>query len=478
MLLRGKKMNEIIDLTNNKQKKVKKKFSLENAFKKGAATFLITSMAITCVACSNVNPFDKNNSAGQNSSQTSQTQEFEEIPYAVQTKYYSYAEDYPANFFSSKENYFSIGSTGGRFVDLNNYLDAYVFYEKGMDSQIVEEIKRATDYLQSILYTINHGYKIHVQEGEPKKISQYFNKDSIYFCNMTAEYNKQMNGEYKINGLTVKNDLKPPQIYINKTCADDVIVDGKHIKLNATILHEMMHAFGLNHTNNKDDIMYLTSKNYVQDSRGKWMLDNFTSKEYVTDYEKFSDNEIRALIYTFCHSKDLNLNAEMYEIINKIYRYSKYDFQESCDNYLKSNFEKIKNSNMGEKISPNQIICFKSTSSDRRYILNADYIGMYKVIENGKLVKKGRYFLVESTQDDVTLQTIVLAPNFYVEGNTKGIEKFRPERKAIGPYKTYFTSYSNKQYFDDTANWLEENKIKQAERTVYLDKLLGFDFSL
>lgn len=469
-------MGKITNLSKKEVKKKNGKISWEDVAKKGGAILVGAVSAITSVACNNINPQNNNKiQAENNSTQQNQTPAYDEIPYALQTKTYSYSMDYPADFFSSMADYFSIG--GGKYVDLTQHTQVYVFYEEGLEPEVIAEIKNAAEYLESVLHPINSGYRITVQEGEPKKISQFFNSDSIYFRKMTSERYSQMNGDYPISGITVKTDLKPPQIYINTNIVGKVVVDGKCIDLNRTVLHEMLHGFGLNHTEGKDDIMYFCDKSYVQDSQGKWMVDNFTSKEYVTDYFKFSDNEIRSLIYNFSHAKKLEINAQTYRIINKVKSsYSRYDFQERCDKYLANNLEKIKNSTVGEKIESDQIICLKQANKDKRIVLNADYIGMYKIIEKGKVTGTGQYLLMESEQDGVMLQTIVLAKSPVCSENVEYSTFIRPDRKTIGAAQIYFTGYNGQSYFDDTANWLKENNIEDSVRPIYSSASLGISF--
>lgn len=469
-------MGKINNLSKKRVKKEKGKISWEDVAKKGGAVLVGAVSAISCVACNNINSQNNNKiQAGENSTQQNQTPTYNEIPYALQTKSYSYSMDYPADFFSSMADYFSIG--GNKYVDLTQHTQVYVFYEKGLEPEVIAEIKNAAEYLENTLHPINSGYRITVQEGEPKKISQYFNNDSIYFRKMTSERYSQMNGDYPTAGITVKTDFKPPQIYINTNVAGKVVVDGKYIDLNRTILHEMLHGFGLNHTEGKDDIMYFSDKSYVQDSQGKWMIDNFTSKEYVTDYFKFSDDEIRSLIYNFSHAKKLEINVETYHIINKVKSsYSKYEFQERCDKYLANNLEKIKNSTVGEKIEGDQIICLKQATKDKRIVLNADYIGMYKIIEKGKVTRTGQYLLMESEQDGVMLQTIVLAKSPVCSENVEYSTFIRPDRKTIGGTQIYFTGYNGQLYIDDTANWLKENNIEDSVRPLYSEASLGTFF--
>lgn len=120
--------------------------------------------------------------------------------------------DYSADFFSSKANHMQINPDSGRYVDLNNYLTSYIYYEDGLDSEIVEEIKRAASYLESVLHTINHGYSIEVKKGSAKLISQLFCKDSIFFCKANADKIKEMEkSSAGATAMTTKSPMTPPK---------------------------------------------------------------------------------------------------------------------------------------------------------------------------------------------------------------------------------------------------------------------------
>lgn len=470
-------LEEIKEELERRKEEAKKdgKYKTKKGLKIGAVALTGVTAATALVAC-NVN----RQTCLPAPSQTPEQKIIPEIPVAYQTNRYSYAMDYPADFFSSKANHMQINPDSGRYVDLNNYLTSYIYYEDGLDSEIVEEIKRAASYLESVLHTINHGYSIEVKKGSAKLISQLFCKDSIFFCKANADKIKEMEKSGAGTGaaaMTTKSPMTPPKIYINKNKANEIIVNGKRISLNKVILHEMLHGYGFIHTLGQLDVMYYTIGHTSKDSQGKWMIDAKGKKSYITDYFKFTDDEVRSLIYQFCHAKDnLNITVPMYKQITGIETISQYDFKDSVDNYIKQNRKILDTYNPGKEIKPDQIISMDSTDGNLRVVLNADYLGMYKAFYNGR-VFKGEYFLYNTTVNGKTYQTIYLN-NFQYSANDKGSLKIVPNRKEIsGDRFQYFQAVNSKgrfKFIDSTEKWFTKNNII-AEK-VDIASLLGVEF--
>lgn len=470
-------LEEIKEELERRKEEAKKdgKYKTKKGLKIGAVALTGVTAATALVAC-NVNK----QTCLPAPSQTPEQKVIPEIPVAYQTNRYSYAMDYPADFFSSKANHMQINPDSGRYVDLNNYLTSYIYYEDGLDSEIVEEIKRAASYLESVLHTINHGYSIEVKKGSAKFISQLFCKDSIFFCKANADKIKEMEKSGAGSGaaaITTKSPMTPPKIYINKNKANEIIVNGKRISLNKVILHEMLHGYGFIHTIGQLDVMYYTIGSASKDSRGKWMIETKGKKSYITDYFKFTDDEVRSLIYKFCHAKDnLNVTVPMYKQITGIETISQYDFKDSVDNYIKQNRKILDTYNPGKEIKPDQIISMDSTDGNLRVVLNADYLGMYKAFYNGR-VFKGEYFLYNTTVNGKTYQTIYLN-NFQYSANDKGSLKIVPNRKEIsGDRFQYFQAVNSKgrfKFIDSTEKWFTKNNII-AEK-VDIASLLGVEF--
>lgn len=468
-------LEEINEELERRKEEAKKdgKYKTKKGLKIGAVALTGVTAATALVAC---------NANEQTSlpapSQTPEQKIIPEIPVAYQTNRYSYAMDYPADFFSSKANHMQINPDSGRYVDLNNYLTSYIYYEDGLDSEIVEEIKRAASYLESVLHTINHGYSIEVKKGSAKLISQLFCKDSIFFCKANADKIKEMEkSSAGATAMTTKSPMTPPKIYINKNKANEIIVNGKRISLNKVILHEMLHGYGFIHTLGQLDVMYYTIGHTSKDSRGKWMIEAKGKKSYITDYFKFTDDEVRSLIYKFCHAKDnLNITVPMYKQIMGIETISQYDFKDYVDNYIKQNRKILDKYNPGKEIKPDQIISMDSTDRNLRVVLNADYLGMYKAFYKGR-VFKGEYFLYNTTVNGKTYQTIYLN-NFQYSANDKGSLKIVPNRKEIsGDRFQYFQTVNSKERFtfiDSTEKWFTKNNII-AEK-VDIASLLGVEF--
>lgn len=406
-----------------------------------------------------------------------QQKEIPEIPVAYQNMTYDYRMDYQSDFLSSYENYMKINPDSGRYVDLNNYLTSYIYYEDGLDSEIVEEIKRAASYFESVLKTINSGYSIEVKKGSAKLISQLFCKDSIFFCKADSDKLKEMESiSSNATAITTKSPMTPPKIYINKNNANNIQVNGKRISLNKVILHEMLHGYGFIHTAGQDDIMFYTIGSFSNDSQGRVMFEANAKKTYVTDYFKFSDKEVRSLIYKFCHAKkDLNITIPMYRRIMGITRASKYDYKAQVDNYVKNNLNVFENSNPGKAIDSRQIISMDSTNKKLRVVLNADYLGMYKAFYNGR-VFKGQYFLYETEVNGKTYQTILL-DEFQYSSNDKRPLKIIPYRKEYSVDKfQYFKSVNsglNLNFIDSTEKWFKDNNITQQND---LASLLNVEF--
>ena len=470
-------LEEIEEELERRKEEAKKdgKYKTKKGLKIGAVALTGVTAATALVAC-NVN----RQTCLPAPSQTPKQKVIPEIPVAYQTNYYDYAIDYPADFFSSKANHMQINPDSGRYVDLNNYLTSYIYYEDGLDSEIVEEIKRAASYLESVLHTINHGYSIEVKKGSAKLISQLFCKDSIFFCKANADKIKEMEKSGAGAGaaaMTTKSPMTPPKIYINKNKANEIIVNGKRISLNKVILHEMLHGYGFIHTIGQLDVMYYTIGHTSKDSRGKWMIETKGKKSYITDYFKFTDDEVRSLIYKFCHAKNnLNITVPMYKQIMGIETISQYDFKDSVDNYIKQNRKILDIYNPGKEIKPDQIISMDSTDRNLRVVLNADYLGMYKAFYKGR-VFKGEYFLYNTTVNGKTYQTIYLN-NFQYSANDKGSLKIVPNRKEIsGDRFQYFQTVNSKERFtfiDSTEKWFTKNNII-AEK-VDIASLLGVEF--
>lgn len=470
-------LEEINEELERRKEEAKKdgKYKTKKGLKIGAVALSGITVATVFVAC---------NANEQTSlpapSQTPEQKIIPEIPVAYQTNRYSYAMDYSADFFSSKANHMQINPDSGRYVDLNNYLTSYIYYEDGLDSEIVEEIKRAASYLESVLHTINHGYSIEVKKGSAKLISQLFCKDSIFFCKANADKIKEMEKSGAGAGaaaMTTKSPMTPPKIYINKNKANEIIVNGKRISLNKVILHEMLHGYGFIHTIGQLDVMYYTIGHTSKDSRGKWMIETKGKKSYITDYFKFTDDEVRSLIYKFCHAKDnLNVTVPMYKQITGIETISQYDFKDSVERYVSKNTKTLDKFNPGKEIKQDQIISMDSTDRNLRVVLNADYLGMYKAFYKGR-VFKGEYFLYNTTVNGKTYQTIYLN-NFQYSANDKGSLKIVPNRKEIsGDRFQYFQTVNSKERFtfiDSTEKWFTKNNII-AEK-VDIASLLGVEF--
>ncbi len=470
-------LEEIKEELERRKEEAKKdgKYKTKKGLKIGAVALSGITVATVLVAC---------NANEQTSlpapSQTPEQKIIPEIPVAYQTNRYSYAMDYSADFFSSKANHMQINPDSGRYVDLNNYLTSYIYYEDGLDSEIVEEIKRAASYLESVLHTINHGYSIEVKKGSAKLISQLFCKDSIFFCKANADKIKEMEKSGAGAGataMTTKSPMTPPKIYINKNKANEIIVNGKRISLNKVILHEMLHGYGFIHTIGQLDVMYYTIGHTSKDSLGKWMIGAKGKKSYITDYFKFTDDEVRSLIYKFCHAKDnLNVTVPMYKQIMGIETISQGDFKDSVERYVSKNTKTLDKFNPGKEIKPDQIISMDSTDRNLRVVLNADYLGMYKAFYKGR-VFKGEYFLYNTTVNGKTYQTIYLN-NFQYSANDKGSLKIVPNRKEIsGDRFQYFQTVNSKERFtfiDSTEKWFTKNNII-AEK-VDIASLLGVEF--
>lgn len=468
-------LEEIKEELERRKEEAKKdgKYKTKKGLKIGAVALSGITVATVLVAC---------NANEQTSlpapSQTPEQKIIPEIPVAYQTNRYSYAMDYPADFFSSKANHMQINPDSGRYVDLNNYLTSYIYYEDGLDSEIVEEIKRAASYLESVLHTINHGYSIEVKKGSAKLISQLFCKDSIFFCKANADKIKEMEkSSAGATAMTTKSPMTPPKIYINKNKANEIIVNGKRISLNKVILHEMLHGYGFIHTIGQLDVMYYTIGHTSKDSLGKWMIGAKGKKSYITDYFKFTDDEVRSLIYKFCHAKDnLNVTVPMYKQIMGIETISQGDFKDSVERYVSKNTKTLDKFNPGKEIKPDQIISMDSTDRNLRVVLNADYLGMYKAFYKGR-VFKGEYFLYNTTVNGKTYQTIYLN-NFQYSANDKGSLKIVPNRKEIsGDQFQYFQTVNSKERFtfiDSTEKWFTKNNII-AEK-VDIASLLGVEF--
>lgn len=468
-------LEEIKEELERRKEEAKKdgKYKTKKGLKIGAVALTGVTAATALVAC---------NANEQTSlpapSQTPEQKIIPEIPVAYQTNRYSYAMDYSADFFSSKANHMQINPDSGRYVDLNNYLTSYIYYEDGLDSEIVEEIKRAASYLESVLHTINHGYSIEVKKGSAKLISQLFCKDSIFFCKANADKIKEMEkSSAGATAMTTKSPMTPPKIYINKNKANEIIVNGKRISLNKVILHEMLHGYGFIHTIGQLDVMYYTIGHTSKDSLGKWMIGAKGKKSYITDYFKFTDDEVRSLIYKFCHAKDnLNITVPMYKQIMGIETISQGDFKDSVERYVSKNTKTLDKFNPGKEIKPDQIISMDSTDRNLRVVLNADYLGMYKAFYKGR-VFKGEYFLYNTTVNGKTYQTIYLN-NFQYSANDKGSLKIVPNRKEIsGDQFQYFQTVNSKERFtfiDSTEKWFTKNNII-AEK-VDIASLLGVEF--
>ena len=468
-------LEEIKEELERRKEEAKKdgKYKTKKGLKIGAVALTGVTAATVLVAC-NVN---KQTSLPA-PSQTPEQKVIPEIPVAYQTNYYDYAMDYAADFFSSKANHMQINPNSGRYVDLNNYLTSYIYYEDGLDSEIVEEIKRAASYLESVLHTINHGYSIEVKKGSSKPISQLFCKDSIFFCKADADKIKEIEKSGAGAGaITTKSPMTPPKIYINKNKANEIIVNGKRISLNKVVLHEMLHGYGFIHTIGQLDVMYYAIGNTSKDSQGKWMIESNGKKSYITDYFKFTDDEVRSLIYKFCHAKDnLNITVPIYKQITGIETISQCDFKDSVDNYIKQNRNILDTYNPGKEIKPNQIISMDSTDGNLRVVLNADYLGMYKAFYKGR-VFKGEYFLYNTTVNGKTYQTIYLN-NFQYSAKDKGSLKIVPNRKEIsGDRFQYFQTVNSREhlkFIDSTEKWFAKNNII-AEK-VDIASLLGVEF--
>lgn len=441
-------------IDNNK--KIKNKKPLGNKILTGAMVFIT---AATCVGC-NVNQQQNLQNNQQN------LNEFKEIPVALQKKTYtySYSQSYSADFFSSYANYAKLYSDDNRYVDLREYKTSYVFYDGGLPSTLITEIKNAANYLQSVLRKIDSSYTIVVQEGKRGVIGQLFCKDSIYFCYTDKDKLKEIRGEGATdNGalaITTLSPITPPKVYVDYDRAREVQVDGKEITLNRVVLHEMLHGYGFKHTTSWDDIMYCMP-GYFKDSRGKWKTKIDGKEVFVTDYSKFSDNEIRTLIYNFGADKTFEQKCKIYETIKGIKAkqfYTKANFQQKCDTYLKEHLDEVRNSNVGTALKENQILCIKQATGNMKYVLNGDYVGWYKVYENGKLTGTGQYFLIDSKVDDVTMQSIVLAPTT----NNGSAVYLRPNRINVLNHQIYYTRFSGnaKYYYDQTEEWLSKNNIQ------------------
>lgn len=469
-------LEEINEELERRKEEAKKdgKYKTKEGLKIGAVALTGVTVATVLFAC---------NANEQTSlpapSQTPEQKIIPEIPVAYQTNRYSYAMDYSADFFSSKANHMQINPDSGRYVDLNNYLTSYIYYEDGLDSEIVEEIKRAASYLESVLHTINHGYSIEVKKGSAKLISQLFCKDSIFFCKANADKIKEMEKSGAGSGaaMTTKSPMTPPKIYINKNKANEIIVNGKRISLNKVILHEMLHGYGFIHTIGQLDVMYYTIGSASKDSRGKWMIETKGKKSYITDYFKFTDDEVRSLIYKFCHAKDnLNVTVPMYKQIMGIKTVSQGDFKDSVERYVSKNTKTLDKFNPGKEIKQDQIISMDSTDKNLRVVLNADYVGMYKAFYKGR-VFQGDYFLYNTEINGKTYQTIYLN-DFQYTTKEKGALKIVPNRKEItGNRFQYFQAINSgvtMNFLDSTEKWFKENNI--TAENVDIASLLGVEF--
>lgn len=468
-------LEEINEELERRKEEAKKdgKYKTKKGLKIGAVALTGITVATVLVAC---------NANEQTSlpapSQTPEQKIIPEIPVAYQTNRYSYAMDYSADFFSSKANHMQINPDSGRYVDLNNYLTSYIYYEDGLDSEIVEEIKRAASYLESVLHTINHGYSIEVKKGSAKFISQLFCKDSIFFCKANADKIKEMEKSGAgATAMTTKSPMTPPKIYINKNKANEIIVNGKRISLNKVILHEMLHGYGFIHTLGQLDVMYYTIGHTSKDSRGKWMIEAKGKKSYITDYFKFTDDEVRSLIYKFCHAKDnLNVTVPMYKQIMGIKTVSQGDFKDSVERYVSKNTKTLDKFNPGKEIKQDQIISMDSTDKNLRVVLNADYVGMYKAFYKGR-VFQGDYFLYNTEINGKTYQTIYLN-DFQYTTKEKGALKIVPNRKEItGNRFQYFQAINSgvtMNFLDSTEKWFKENNI--TAENVDIASLLGVEF--
>lgn len=468
-------LEEINEELERRKEEAKKdgKYKTKKGLKIGAVALTGITVATVLVAC---------NANEQTSlpapSQTPEQKIIPEIPVAYQTNRYSYAMDYSADFFSSKANHMQINPDSGRYVDLNNYLTSYIYYEDGLDSEIVEEIKRAASYLESVLHTINHGYSIEVKKGSAKLISQLFCKDSIFFCKANADKIKEIESSGSNSAaMTTKSPMTPPKIYINKNKANEIIVNGKRISLNKVILHEMLHGYGFIHTLGQLDVMYYTIGHTSKDSRGKWMIEAKGKKSYITDYFKFTDDEVRSLIYKFCHAKDnLNVTVPMYKQIMGIKTVSQGDFKDSVERYVSKNTKTLDKFNPGKEIKQDQIISMDSTDKNLRVVLNADYVGMYKAFYKGR-VFQGDYFLYNTEINGKTYQTIYLN-DFQYTTKEKGALKIVPNRKEItGNRFQYFQAINSgvtMNFLDSTEKWFKENNI--TAENVDIASLLGVEF--